>query len=322
MESNTFVRLIAKDKQTTREGKPYFRVAFGDVRTEIRFPIWADSPHFADCDKHWEVGQYYKIQGSLLSSKFGQQLDIKRIRLAEDKDRVDGFDPRQCQRASHFASEQMYNELLELAQKHCKGKIANLITHIFKAQRETILEVSAARYYHHDFLGGLLEHSLSVTKLAMRMLDHYEEMYPDKRGRISRPLVVAGGILHDIGKVQEMRIHEGMTHHTTIGDLIGHIILGRDFVRDAGREVGLDEPTRLHLEHIILSHQGKIEWGSPKPPMSMEAAIVHAADSLDAMIGVFENILLRDDSGGEMTSKKTLLGHPVYRINAAKNESK
>lgn len=315
-EADVFALLSEKEAHTTKDGKPYFKVAFRDAQREVKFPIWSDLPLFEDCKENWEKGRFYKLRAVYRVGNFGPQLEIRRIRLAVEADKQDGFDPMQCRVASSFPPEALYEELLAIAAKNLgKGPLLNLITRIFKDHREKLLETAAARWNHHAFAGGLLEHTLSVTRIAVALCDHYESMYPEKKGMFSRVLVVAGAILHDIGKVNEMVSDAVHSYHSTEGDLIGHIVLGRDLVRDYGREVRLDPKLQLQLEHIVLTHQRLAEWGSPKPPMSMEAVIVHHADSLDALLGVHENILRGDDAPGEMTVKKNLLGYPIYKGN-------
>ena len=312
-EADVFVLLTKKESHTTKKGKPYFQTVFRDAVREVETPVWSDSPNFEDCRDHWEVGRYYKIRARYLVTKFGPQLEIQRIRLATDADKQDGFDPRDLVPGSAFPVEAMYDELLALAAKNIgKGKLLNLVTRVCKDNRDALLETAAARWNHHNFSGGLLEHTLSVTKIAIALCDHYEAMYPYKKGVFSRPLVVAGAILHDLGKVREMVQEAGQTRHTTEGTLIGHILLGRDLVRDYGRAVELEPTVQTLLEHIVIAHQRFADWGSPKPPMSMEAVIVHHADSLDALLGVHENILKTTDPNDEVTTKKNLLGYPIY----------
>lgn len=313
-EADVFVMLAEKETHKTRDGKPYIKVMFRDVRREVRFPVWSDLPIYEDCRDNWKVGMFYKLRALYRVSSFGPQLDIRRIRLAVDADRKDGFDPLQCRETSPFPSEAMYEELLALAAGNIgKGKLLNLVTRIFKDNRQALLESAAARHNHHAYYGGLLEHTLSVAKIAVALCDHYDTATPKRKGTISRPLVVAGAILHDIGKLREMRTESAYTYHTTEGALIGHVVIGRDYVRDYAVAVELEPEIRIRLEHIILAHQGRPEWGSPKPPMSMEAVIVHHADAVDALLGVHENIRKADDTPGEITSRKNILGHGILK---------
>ena len=315
-EADAFVLLAEKELVTPKKGQPFYRVVFRDANREIpTVPIWPDGQFYDDCKKNWMAGTYYKIRTRLrVTEKYGSQLEIHRIRDIMDSDKQDGFDPTQCRPGSRFSSEAMYDEILALAKTHVgKGKLLSLITRIFKDHRQTVLETAAARNHHHTFVGGLLEHTLSVTKTAIFLADHYKSAYPKLPNAFSKPLVVAGAILHDIGKIRELRTDVISAHHTTEGDLIGHALLGRDFVRDYGKLVELDPKTQMHLEHIIISHGRFPDWGAPKPPMSLEAVLVHSADCCDALFGSYVNVLLQDETPGELTSPKNRLGHAIFR---------
>ena len=134
---------------------------------------------------------------------------------------------------------------------------------------------------------------------------------------MDKDLVVAGGILHDIGKLREMEQRPEGRRHTAEGSLIGHILIGRDMVREAAAALpasaALPADTLLRLEHLIITHQGRPEWGSPKPPMTPEALLVHFADDIDAKYQMMVNVLRDDTNPGLVTSKKNVLMQPVYR---------
>ncbi|MCL2304888.1 MAG: HD domain-containing protein [Planctomycetaceae bacterium] len=317
-EADAFVLLTEKQLITPKSGKPFFSVVFRDANREIpSVPIWADSPLYGECQKNWEPGKYYKIRTKLrVTEKYGKQLEIHRIRETMPSDKQDGFDPVLCRPSSQVSPEAMYEELLALAKKHIgKGKLLNLITLVFKDYRHAIQETAAARNYHHAFVGGLLEHTLNVTKTAVFLADHYLVAYPKLPVPFSKPLVVAGAILHDIGKIRELQTDAISSHHTTEGDLIGHAVLGRDFVRDYGKLVELEPQVQTHLEHIVLTHARFPDWGAPKPPMSLETLLVHSADYCDALFGSYVNVFLQDETVGEITSSKNRLGHALYRGN-------
>jgi 3'-5' exoribonuclease len=134
---------------------------------------------------------------------------------------------------------------------------------------------------------------------------------------LDKDLVVAGGILHDIGKLREMDPRPEGTGHTAEGSLIGHILIGRDMVREAAAAMKGEPPlapdTLLRLEHLIIAHQRLPEWGSPKPPMTPEALLVHTADDIDAKYQMMVSILRDDTTPGLVTAKKNVLMQPVYR---------
>jgi 3'-5' exoribonuclease len=126
-------------------------------------------------------------------------------------------------------------------------------------------------------------------------------------------LVTAGAILHDIGKLRELRVSPVGAEYTAAGSLVGHILQGRDMIREAARELDepLDDETLLRLEHIIISHQRLPEWGSPKPPMTIEALLVHYADDTDAKLQMMMTILAEGDE--PVTNRRNVLGQPLYR---------
>ena len=185
---------------------------------------------------------------------------------------------------------------------------------ILDANREQLLTLPAATRNHHTYLGGYLEHVLSVTKTCIYLAEKYHEYYPDMRPPLDRGLVVAGGILHDIGKLREIEWQpEGAWAYTAPGRLVGHILQGRDIVREASAEHPLDAEMLLRLEHIIIAHQRLPEWGSPKPPMTPEALLVHYADDIDAKMNMMYVTLRDDTTPGPMTSKKNQLFQQIYR---------
>jgi 3'-5' exoribonuclease len=164
---------------------------------------------------------------------------------------------------------------------------------------------------------------LSVTKTCVYLADKYDEYYPDLQPPLDKGLTVAGAILHDIGKLREIEQQSGGAVYTSAGSLLGHIVQGRDLVREAVARLRTshendgdstpDEETLLRLEHIIVSHQRLPEWGSPKPPMTPEALIVHYADDLDAKYNMMYCILRDNGDPGSMTSKKNALFQQVYK---------
>lgn len=282
-EGDLFVLMTLKESLTTRDGKPYFRVAFRDARREVAFPIWANSPLAADCRDQWSPGRFYKLRAVYRETAFGPQLDIRKIREAVDADADDGFDPALCCPASRFNAEEMFDELLAIATAGIpEGGLQELVLLLLERNRSAWLSAYAARRHHHAFVGGLLEHTLGVARNAAFFAEQYASLYPEMRPPLDRGLVVAGAILHDIGKLEELASGPTGAAYTPAGQLIGHLLQGRDMVRQAAAEVNVEQDALLRLEHIIIAHQRLPEWGSPKPPMTPEALLVHYADDVDA----------------------------------------
>jgi 3'-5' exoribonuclease len=313
-EADVFALLSAKEELLTKNGKPYFKVTFRDSRREVSFPIWEDSPLAAECRDKWTPGGFYKLRAVYRETNFGPQLDIRKIRETCPSDAADGFDPGMCRPQSRFNPQQMFDELLAMVRDQIgKSPLGNLVEQVLQTYHEELLTCPAARRNHHACVGGLLEHTLSVTRTCVFLADKYSDYYPDMQPPLNKALAVAGGILHDIGKIREMREQPEGTTHTAEGALIGHILQGRDIVREAAIGSPIDADTLLRLEHIIISHQRLPEWGSPKPPMTPEALLVHYADDLDAKYNMMVAILQNDTTPGPVTARKNVLMHAVYR---------
>jgi len=316
-EADLFLLMTTKEELKTKTGKPYFRVGFRDGAREVSFPIWGDSPWAIDCRDQWNPGVFYKIRAVYRETDFGPQLDIRKIREAVDADAADGFDPNLCQPQSRFDPQQMLEELLSIARQHIENvALRGLVELLLSENYDAWLTHPAARRNHHAYLGGLLEHSLSVTRTCVFLAEKYADYYPEMKPPLDKGLVVAGGILHDIGKLREMERRPEGSAHTAEGSLIGHILLGRDMVREAAvamRDEAPDADTLLRLEHLIVAHQRLPEWGSPVPPMTPEALLVHYADDVDAKYQMMVAILREDTTPGPVTSKKNVLMQHVYR---------
>lgn len=312
-EADTFALLAAKSEGTTRDGKPFWRVTFRDSSRQVSFPIWQDSIHFDACREQWQVGSCYKLRAAYAETKYGPQLDIRKIRPVSPEDRTNGFDESKLVPRSKYDSERMFADLLEVARSEIKDAALSALTaELLTTHRQVLLQLAAARRNHHAFAGGLLEHVLSVVRNAIFLADKYGRDYPELQPPLSRDLIVAGAILHDIGKVQEMAMTASGAEYTAAGELIGHVLLGRDLVRDAAARHAVDPEMLLRLEHIIVSHQRLPEWGAPKPPMTPEALLVHFADDIDAK---FQTALaaLAEPGDDEFTAGRNPLGYKIFR---------
>lgn len=318
-ESDLFALLTVKELLTTRDGKPYHRVGFRDARREVSFPIWQDSPWAEECKQSWSAGVCYKLRAVYRDTNYGPQLDIRKIRPVAEADHADGYDPQMFLPRSRFEPTVMFAQLVELVDAGVSDpSLRRLVQGLLAENRERLLTLPAATRNHHAYVGGWLEHVLSVARTAVYLAEKYGSHYPDLQPPLDRSLVVAGAVLHDIGKLCELEWQAEGAAMTPAGALVGHILQGRDLVRDAAaRQAAAGEPlpvdTLLRLEHIVVSHQRLPEWGSPKPPMTPEALLVHYADDLDAKFQMYYGILRDDRSTGPLTSYKNVLSQRLYR---------
>lgn len=313
-ECDAFALLSQKEEGTTREGKPYWMVTFRDATMQYTFPIWCDSPLAEVCRHQWTVGTFYKLRAVRRETKYGPQLEIRRIREVAEHDYEDGFDPLMCLPQSRVPPRELFERLRTFIESQVRREdLRNFLLALLDRHENVLLTLPAARMHHHAFVGGWLEHTLSVVESCAYLADKYITLYPDLKPPLDRDLVIAGGVVHDIGKIKELRMTPTVTEYTEEGALLGHTVLGRDIIREAVGQTHLDPETQLRLEHIVLSHQRLPEWGSPKPPMTPEALIVHYADDLDAKFQMFYQILQGDAEGQSLTSDRNILRQRVFR---------
>ena len=313
-EGNFFALFSAKEELKTKDGKPYFRVSFRDAGREVSFPIWSDSTWAKACRDQWTVGEFYKLCAQYRDTNYGPQLEIRKIRQVNDDDFAEGFDPAMCLPPSRYDPQEMLDELVTLVKDSiAEESLATFVLAILENYHEVLLTLPAAKYNHHAQVGGFLEHVLSVANTCVYLANKYEELYPDMQPPLDKGLVVAGGVLHDIGKVRELEETPTGAEYTSSGSLIGHILQGRDIIRETAQQHPLDPETLLRLEHIIVAHQRLPEWGSPKPPMTPEALIVHHADDLDAKLQMMYATLAEDSTEGAFTSSRNPMRQRIFR---------
>jgi 3'-5' exoribonuclease len=313
-EAEFFALLSEKQELTTRDGKPYYRVTFRDAAREVGFPIWSDSAHAESCRSQWTTGQFYKLRAVLRQSNYGPQLEIKKIRPVEDSDQNDGFDPQMCQPASRFDPVEMFAELINIVESRIEnGPLKQLVADILEQNRDQLLHWPAAKKNHHAFVSGYLEHVLNVTRTCCHLAEKYCELYSDLKPPINQDVIIAGAVLHDVGKLRELATTPAGADYTAAGHLIGHVLQGRDIVREAAAGREIDPELLLRLEHVIVAHQRLPEWGAPKPPMTPEALIVHYADDLDAKMFMLVCTLKEDTTEGPVTAKRNPMAQQFYR---------
>jgi 3'-5' exoribonuclease len=313
-EADLFALLAAKEDARTRDNKPYFKVTFRDARRRVTFPVWGDSPLAEDCRDHWHPGGFYKLRAVYRETSYGPQLDILKIRPVEEADRKWGFDPLMFLPQSRIPPDKLFHDLRQLVQRQiAHAGLRELTTRLLDEHKEALLSHPASTRLHHAWRGGYLEHVLSVGQTCVYLATKYDELYPDLAPRLCKDLVVAGGVLHDVGKLLELAWQPDSAVYTVEGQLIGHVLMGRDMVRQAAASCGIEPDLLLRLEHIIVSHHGIAEHGAARPPMTPEALLVHHADTLDARFEMMVSGLADETQQGPFTSAKNALGYRLYR---------
>jgi 3'-5' exoribonuclease len=311
-----FALLSEKTRSARRDGKPFYTCRFRDALRAATLMVWSDGPWFECCERDWQEGQFFKIRGRFDEHPtYGPQIDVQNVRLLTAADHADGFRPADFVQCSRFDPEAMFLELLGLAEKHiANAPLRRLVSTLLERHAQSIKRLPATVKNFHPFMGGLLEHTLSVTHACLQLAERYALQYPDLQPPLNRDLIVAGAILHDIGRVVELDDEMLNAQATVPGRLFGHILLGRDLVRDAARELGDIDPELVQLlEHLIVSHLELPAWGSPRLPLIPEVLILHHADDLDAKFEMYARCLSRDKEDGPFTARDPVLGRRLYK---------
>lgn len=268
-----------KTSSVTKTGKPYDNVILQDKTGSIDCKIWdVGSMGIEDFD----ALDYVDIVGDVSSFNGALQISIKRARVCAEGE----YDPGDYLPVSERNIDEMYKELLGLIGDIENHYLKNLLDEFFVRDEEFIKafkKSSAAKTVHHCFIGGLLEHTVSVAGLC--------KIYAEKYPLLKKDLLVSAALLHDVGKVREFSAFPE-NDYTDEGNLLGHIVMGYEMVNEKAAVIdGFPRSLLSELSHCILAHHGKLEYGSPKKPALMEAVALNYADDLDAKMETFKEVL-------------------------------
>jgi 3'-5' exoribonuclease len=270
-----------KDLRTTKTGSLYIQAQLSDRTGLIDARMWdASTPFFESLGND----TFLRIKGRTEIYQNKMQLIMKQISKTNQEDiKLEDYLPSTDKDVTEMFSE--LKQIIDSIKQPFLQKLLNLFLSDNDFCRDFCSAPAAVRY-HHAFLGGLLEHTLSVAKLG----DKITPLYPN----INRDLLVSGIILHDIGKISEL-CYEKNFNYTDEGHLIGHLISGVLIVEEKAKQIDHFPKTLLDLlRHMILSHHGEYEWGSPKLPTTLEALALHYLDNIDAKIHAFDKAISGD----------------------------
>lgn len=265
---------LCKHKQTavTKNGKPYVNVILQDKTGTVDAKVW--EPNSAGIEE-FDTLDYIEVYGDVNNFQGALQVNVKRARVCKEGE----YDPANYLPVSRYNNDQMYKELLGLIDSLENSYIKTLLQAFFVEDEAFIKKFrrsSAAKTMHHGFVGGLLEHTLSVTKLC----DYYCTRYP----LLKRDLLLAAAMFHDIGKTRELSLFPE-NDYTDDGQLLGHIVIGCEMLDEKIRNIaGFPPVLASELKHCILAHHGEYEYGSPKKPALFEAVALNMADNTDAKL--------------------------------------
>jgi len=268
----------SKNVALTKNGKEYANLVLQDKTGQIEAKIWdLNSPAIQE----FEALDYVQIEALVTVFNGSNQLNVHRIRKAGPDEYVSAdYFP-----ASTRDSAEMQKELLAYANSLRDEYLRALLKSFFENDKfmRSFMDHSAAKSVHHGFIGGLAEHTLSVTDMCDKAAAHYPYL--------NRDLLIAGALLHDVGKVKELSLFPA-NDYTDEGQLLGHITIGAQMVSDVIHKIqGFPKTTRNQLLHLILSHHGEYEFGSPKKPAIMEAFVLSFMDNMDAKLETIRELI-------------------------------
>lgn len=273
-----FAFLAKKDRRQDRNGKDYLDLQLADSSSSIAGKVWGSSPAL---DGEYEAHSFVAFRGSVRSYRDQLQLNVDHCRPVAEEDRKYGFDEAQLIPSTREDVDDLDRRLDSSLAKIERPVLQRLVRETLETYREDLRKHPAAKMMHHAYLGGLLEHTTVMAELANRVCDQYRDL--------DRDLILVGVLFHDLGKLRELGAMPA-NDYTLEGRLVGHVVIGRDLLLERCRAIE-DFPAdlQLHLEHLVLSHQGKKEFSAPVEPMTPEAVALHFIDDLDSKLNQLWN---------------------------------
>ena len=306
------VFLVArKATPTAKSGKTYLAVTFQDKTGELEGRAFDRVDEIAAT---FAEKDYVEIEGIVGTFQGKPQIRIESLAKLEapPADEAEFVwapppEPKKPEKpAPSDAENPLWKELLALvdaiADKHVKDLVQAFVEDDDVAAR--LRRSAAAKTVHHAYAGGLLEHTVSCLKLAHRLADHYPQ--------VDRDLLVAGAFFHDLGKIREL-MGERSVEYTDEGKLVGHLVMAAQWIHDKARRVGVPRDLEHHVVHMVLAHHGRLEFGSPKTPLTLEALLTHYIDELDSRVNSWLNLMGREGGTKRWTSSDNVYEQPIWR---------
>jgi 3'-5' exoribonuclease len=288
---------LVKEKSSgvTKTGNPYLKLKLVDRTKEMEGRVWTSVDIFSES---FEKDDFVHVKGKAVSFQDHLQLNITHIERAKEEEIIlSDFFPM-----TEKDIEEMFQNLVGMSQQIKDQHLSHLLRLFWEDTSfvERFKMAPASTRLHHTYLGGLLEHTLSLTQLVLKNATHYSGLNLD--------LLTTASILHDLGKVDELTYHRSFDYSDE-GRLLGHIILGIERLEDKIQKVpNFPKDLATQLKHLLLSHHGQYSWGSPKRPMTLEAVMLHYLDDMDAKMNGIQQFLKTQVSEGSRWSTY----HPVF----------
>ena len=299
---NIIEHYLCKSRQTmkSRNGKNYLSLKLQDKTGMVDAKVWELNHEI----QSFQENDFIKVDAYVTTFNNELQLNVKRIRRSREGE----YDPADFVPCTDKNIEEMYQELMAYIKTIQNPYLKQLLEEIFCKHPVISKEFpyhSAAKTMHHSVRGGLVEHTLSVTQICDFMAPRYRY--------VDRDILVASAMLHDVGKVLELSDFP-VNDYTDDGQLLGHLILGAELIRDAAAKIpGFPKRLESLMKHCMLAHHGEYEYGSPKLPSTIEAFLLHCADNMDAKTKMIEEALTADSTPGHWAGYHRMLQRNLSR---------
>jgi len=289
------------EPRLTKNNKQYLTMELGDKSASFGCNLWEE---FEDLFKIIKCGDIVKVCGSLEEFQGSSQIRISSIRIAQPLDQVS---PSDFLVRSKRDLESMKIELRQRIDKISNSKLRSLMNLIFSGNIfEKFYTAPAGKSWHHSYIHGLIEHTIEIIRICDLMCDIHSEL--------NRDLLICGAMLHDLGKTEELSFDSAF-EYTDKGKLLGHIVIAAMLVNEEAKQIP-DFPNDLKdcLIHLILSHQGKLEYASPVVPKTVEAIALYQADELSAKVNAYKNAIATEiKSDGKWTKFLNIVSTDLFK---------
>jgi 3'-5' exoribonuclease len=298
---------------TAKSGKTYLAATLVDRTGEIEARSF---DRVEELSALFEESDLVEVEGLIGSFQGKPQLRVESVAKldpaatgldAADFAWVPAPEPRKPEKAAAVeTTDANWTELLGLVDAITDLHVKELVKAFLLDDDLTarLRRAPAAKTVHHAYPGGLLEHTVSCIKLSHRIADQYPQL--------DRDLLVAGAFFHDLGKIRELA-YERSVEYTDEGRLVGHLVMAAQWIHDKARRVGVPRELEQHVVHLVLSHHGKLEYGSPKTPATLEALVTHFIDDLDSRMNSWVGLMGRDSGSRRWTDSQNIYGHNIWR---------
>lgn len=301
-----YYKILKINKRSKKNGDPFLTLELMDKTGKIEGKIWNNVESYLKLVK---PGDIYKIQGMV--NEYMNKIEIKieslkPISPEDPKPNLEDFVEQ-----PPYDTDKLFSEMIATFNSNLKNEfLVRLIDRFQNKYQGRFKEHYGAQKIHHAYIGGLLEHTYSVVKLAIKIADHYN---------LDKDLMMIGALFHDLGKIKEFEIKPAI-NTTMEGGLIGHIIIGNQIFLELKNDIDhFPEDLSIRIQHLIISHHGEKEFGSPEVPKIPEAYALHIIDLLDSKLKIFQKITEQSENGNSFSEYIHALNR---RIHIPKNEKK